>query len=71
MTSTPYLIASKKFFKLSETCNTIIENIFLGYALAVLLLCPFEDKITDAVFGGDCGRTEIANNTVEAKVGRW
>ena len=23
MTSTPYLIASKKFFKLSETCSTI------------------------------------------------
>ena len=23
MTSTPYLIASKKFFKLSENCNTI------------------------------------------------
>jgi hypothetical protein len=26
MTSTPYLIASKKFFKLSETCNTAVEN---------------------------------------------
>lgn len=28
MTSIPCLITSKKFFKLSETCNTISVNVF-------------------------------------------
>ena len=36
-------------FRAVQDAVHVIENIFLGYALVVLLLCPFEDKITDAV----------------------